>query len=450
MNKRVFLCEKLVKEDNRLLSPSNRLHYFPLVVVKAEGAKVWDADGNEYVDFLSGAAVTNVGHRHPRVVKAIKDQCDRFIHNTLAYTYYENAVELAKRLVEVTPGDFPKKVAFGLSGSDANDGAIKFARSYTGRSKIISFLKSYHGTTYGALSLSGITLRMRRKLGPFLPEIYHIPFPDCYRCLFKLEYPSCGIYCLDFISTIMDTIVPPEEVAAIVTEPIQGDAGVIIPPDEYIPNLKKLCEKNGILFVDEEVQTGFGRTGRWFAIEHWNVKPDVIVLAKAMASGMPISAVVARREVIDSLEAPAHLFTTEANPLSCAAAIATIEIIREEKLYERANRLGEYAMKRLREMMDKHELIGDIRGKGLMIGVDLVKDLKTKEPAIKEALKVDWRAWEKGLVLIHFGKSVLRIAPPLTITNEELNEGLNIIEEAIDDVEKGKVPDGVLQRMKGW
>jgi 4-aminobutyrate aminotransferase len=258
------------------------------------------------------------------------------------------------------------------------------------------------------------------------------------------------MHCLDFISTIMDTIVPPEEVAAIVTEPIQGDAGVVIPPDEYMPNLKKLCEENGILFVDEEVQTGFGRTGKWFAIEHWNVKPDAMVLAKAMASGMPISAVVARREVIDSLEAPAHLFTTEANPLSCAAAIATIEIIREEKLYERANRLGEYAMKRFREMMDKHELIGDVRGKGLMIGVDLVKDLKTKEPAIKETLKIDWRAWEKGLVLIHFGKSVLRIAPPLIITQEELDEGLNIIEEAIDDVEKGKVPDEVLKRMKGW
>lgn len=450
MEKKTLLCDKLVEADHKLLSPSTRLSYYPLVVARAEGAKVWDIDGNEYIDFLSGAAVTNVGHRHPRVVKAIKDQSDRFIHYTLAYTYYENAVELAKRLVEVTPGDFPKKVAFGLSGSDANDGAIKFARSYTGRSKIISFLKSYHGTTYGALSLSGITLRMRRKLGPMLPEIYHVPFPDCYRCPFKLEYPSCGMHCLDFISTIMDTIVPPEEVAAIVTEPIQGDAGVVIPPDEYMPNLKKLCEENGILFVDEEVQTGFGRTGKWFAIEHWNVKPDAMVLAKAMASGMPISAVVARREVIDSLEAPAHLFTTEANPLSCAAAIATIKIIREEKLYERANRLGEYAMKRFREMMDKHELIGDVRGKGLMIGVDLVKDLKTKEPAIKETLKIDWRAWEKGLVLIHFGKSVLRIAPPLIITQEELDEGLNIIEEAIDDVEKGKVPDEVLKRMKGW
>jgi 4-aminobutyrate aminotransferase len=450
MKKKIPLCNKLVEEDSKFLSSATRLSYYPLVVAKAEGAKVWDIDGNEYIDFLSGAAVTNVGHRHPKVVEAIKDQCDRFIHYTLAYVYYEKAVELAKRIVEITPGDFQKKVAFGLSGSDANDGSIKFARSYTGRSKIISFLKSYHGTTYGALTLSGITLRMRRKIGPLLPEIYHVPFPDCYRCLFKLEYPGCGMHCLDFIATIMDTIVPPEEVAAIVTEPIQGDAGVIIPPDEYMPRLKRLCEENGILFVDEEVQTGFGRTGKWFAIEHWNVKPDIMVLAKAIASGMPISTIVARKEIIDSLEAPAHLFTTEANPLSCAAAIATIEIIREEKLYERASRLGEYALKRFKEMMNEHELIGDVRGKGLMIGVDLVKDRKTKEPAIKEALKVDWRTWEKGLVLIHFGKSVLRIAPPLTITQEELDKGLNIIEEAIDDVEKGKVSDDVIKRMKGW
>jgi len=329
-------------------------------------------------------------------VEAIKKQCDKFIHNTLAYTYYENAVELAKRLVEITPGDFPKRVAYGLSGSDANDGAIKLARSHTGRSKIIAFLKSYHGTTYGALSLSGITLRMKRRLGPLLPDVHHVPFPDCYRCPFKLEHPSCGLHCLDFIELLFDTIVPPEEVAALITEPIQGDAGIIVPPDDYLPRLKKLCEDHGILFAAEEVQTGFGRTGKWFAIQHWNVKPDIMILAKAIASGMPLSAVVSKKEIMESWEAPAHLFTAEGNPVCCAAAIATIDVIKEERLFERATRLGEHTMKRFKEMMSEHEIIGDVRGKGLLIGVDLVKNRKTKEPAVKEALKIDWRCWERA------------------------------------------------------
>ena len=450
LESRIPKCMRVVEEDKRYISPSARIAYYPLAVAKAEGAKVWDVDGNEYIDFLCGAAVTNIGHRHPRVVSAIKEQCDKFIHNTLAYSYYELAVELAKKLGEITPGSFPKKVAYGLSGSDANDGAIKLARSYTGRTKIIAYLMSYHGTTYGAISLSGITLRMRRRLGPFLPEIYHVPYPDCYRCLFKLSYPECGLHCLDYIETLMETIIPPEETAAVFIEPIQGDGGVIVPPDEYLPRLQKLCRDHGILFVDEEVQTGFCRTGRWFAANHWNLEPDIMIIAKAFASGMPISALIAKDEIMDSWEAPAHLFTAEANPLSCAAALATIGVMEEERIAERAERMGEYAMKRFREMMDEHELIGDVRGKGLLIGVDLVKDRRTKEPAREETLKVDWRCWEKGLILIHFGKSVLRIAPPLTISQEELDKGLNIIEEAITDVEKGRVPDEVLKLMIGW
>jgi len=446
----VRLCEDFVKVDHELISPSNRIRYYPLVVASARGAKLQDLDGNEYIDFLSGAAVTNIGHCHPRVVEAIRRQCERLIHNTLAYTYYEGAVELARRLIEITPGKFPKMVAYGLSGSDANDGAIKLARCFTNRQKVISFLGSYHGTTYGALSLSGITPRMRRRLGPLLPEVHHVPFPDCYRCPFKLDPSSCGLHCLSFVEKLFETTLPPEEAAAIIVEPIQGDAGVVIPPRDYLPRLRRLCQEHGILFVAEEVQTGFGRTGRWFAVEHWNVEPDILILAKAIASGMPLSALVARREIMESWEAPAHLFTTQANPVCCAAAIATIEVIREERLWERAARLGNHAMKRFREMMDEHPLIGDVRGKGLMIGVDLVRDRETREPAVKEALKVDWRCWELGLVLIHFGRSVLRVAPPLTISEEELDQGIDIIEEAIRDVEQGRVPDDVIDRMVGW
>jgi len=451
VSKKVSRSEEIARRDDELTSPSTRLKYFPLAVAKARGSKIWDADGKEYIDFLSGAAVANVGHCHPRVVTAIKEQSDKFIHYTLAYMYYEPALKLTEKLVEITPGRFPKKVAYGLSGSDSNDGAIKLARSFTGRQKMISFLKSYHGTTYGALSLSGITVRMRRKVGPMLPEIYHVPFPDCYRCIFKLEYPECGLHCLDYIEMLLEILIPPEETAGLVIEPIQGDAGVIIPPGDYLTRLRKLCKDHGILFVAEEVQTGFGRTGKWFAVNHWNLEPDIILLAKAIAAGMPMSAIVSKKEIMDAWTgSQVHLFTGEANPISCAAAIANIDIIAEEKLCERSARLGEYAMKRFKEMMEKHELIGDVRGKGLMIGVDLVKDRKTKEPARKESLKVDWRSWEKGVVLIHFGKSVLRIAPPLVITEEELDRGISTIEEAIDDVEKGKVPDDVVRKMGGW
>jgi len=445
-------CKALIARDREIISPATRISYFPLAVSRAEGSKVWDLDGNEYLDFLSGAAVTNIGHRHPRVVQAIREQLERFIHNTLAYTYYEVPALLAEKLAEITPGRFPKRVAYGLSGSDANDGAIKLVRSATRRLRILSFLGSYHGTTLGALTLSGISLNMRRSLSPLVPEIYHVPYPDCYHCYLGLQYPDCGLACVEYIRELFRILIPPEETAAFILEPIQGDAGVVIPPSEFWRELRALCDDHGILLVDEEVQTGFGRTGRWFAIEHWGIEPDVILTAKAIASGMPLSAIISRSELMETWSVPAHLFTAEANPLCCAAALATIEVLEEERLPERAERVGRTALKRLGEMMEDHDLIGDVRGRGLLIGVDLVRDRKTREPAREEALKVSWRAYEKGLILISFGRfgNVLRIAPPLTVSEKELEEGLGIVEESIDDVEKGKVPDEVLKQMTGW
>jgi len=440
----------IVEQDRRLISPSERIVFFPLVVDKAQGAKIWDVEGKEYLDLLSGAAVNNVGHRHPRVVDAIKEQCDKFIHSAFIYTYYRKPVDLAEKLCEITPGKFPKSVAYGLSGGDANDGAIKLARCATKRKKILSFLKAYHGTTYGALSMSAITTRMRCEMGPFLPEVYHVPFPDCYRCIFNLCYPACGLYCLDFIKTYFETILPPEEVAMIIPEPIQGDAGIIVPPPEYLPSLKRLCEEHGILFAAEEVQTGMGRTGKWFAIEHWGVEPDLIVTAKALGGGMPLSAIVARKELVETWRAPANFYTTNANPLCCAASLATIAVIEEENLLENASRMEEFFKKRLAELKEEHELIGDIRGRGLMLGVDLVKDRGTKEPARREVLKVCWRCWEKGLIITNLGQSVLRIAPPLNITDEEADQALRIIDGALEDTEQGRVPDEVLKRMVGW
>lgn len=452
MSKPLQRSRELVARDRAVLSQACRMAYYPLVVSRAEGSRIWDLDGNEYLDFLSGAAVNNVGHCHPEVVKAIEDQARRLIHNTLGYSYYELPVILAERLVKLTPGRFPKRVAYSLSGSDANDGAMKLARIATGRPKIISFLGSYHGSTYGALTLSGISLNMKRRLGPLVPEVYHAPYADCYRCYFGLEYPSCGLRCVEYIRTLFEMLIPPEEVAAFILEPIQGDAGVVIPPREFLPEIKGLCDENGILFIDEEVQTGFARTGKMFAIEHWGVEPDAVISAKPIASGLPLGVIVSKSELMESWSAPAHIFTTQANPVSCAAAVATLDVIAGESLVDRAKMLGEAAMKRFREMMGRFDLIGDIRGRGLLIGVELVKDRETREPARGEALKVCWRAWERGLVMISFGRygNVLRIAPPLTIREDELETALGIVEASIEDVAEDRVSDAVLKKMTAW
>jgi 4-aminobutyrate aminotransferase len=452
MSKPLIKCKEIVERDRRVISQACRMAYYPLVVSKAEGTRIWDVDGNEYLDFLSGAAVTNIGHCHPEVVKAIEDQAHRLIHNTLGYSYYELPVALAEKLIRLTPGEFSKRVSFSLSGSDANDGAMKLARVATGRPKILSFLGSYHGTTYGAITLSGVGLNMKRRLGPLVPDVYHVPYADCYRCYFGLEYPSCNMRCVEYIKTIFEMLIPPDETAAFILEPIQGDAGVVIPPREFWPKIKKLCEEHGILFMDEEVQTGFARTGKMFAIEHWGIEPDAVISAKPIASGLPMGVIVSRSELMERWGVPAHLFTTQANPVVCAAAVATIGVIERENLVDRAYRMGEVAMKRFAEMKDRFDLVGDVRGRGLLIGIDLVKDRETKEPARKEAMKVTWRAWEKGLVMISFGRhgNVLRISPPLTIGEDELETALGIVEESIVDVIEGRVPDSVLKDMSAW
>lgn len=443
-------AKRIVDKDLDLISLSERIVFFPLVVDHAKGSWIWDVDGRKYLDFLSGAAVTNVGHRHPEVVNAIQTQSKKFIHSAFIYTYYELPVTLAAKLATLTPGKFPKRVAYGLSGGDANDATIKLARTATKRKKILAFHKSYHGTTYGALSLSAITLRMRRQMGPFLPEIYHLPFPDCYRCTFNLEHPSCGLYCLDVTKSYLETLIPPEEVALMIPEPIQGDAGIIVPPPQYFPKLHELCMEHGILLAAEEVQSGIGRTGKWFAIEHWDTTPDIIITAKALGGGMPLSAVVARKELMESWKAPSNFFTTNANPICCASALATIKVIEEEKLLDNARIMGEYMIKRFQEMKESHSLIGDVRGKGLLLGLDLIRNHRTREPAHREVLKLCWRCWEKGLIITNLGTSVLRIAPPLNLSTDEADHALHIIEESLRDVEKDKVPDSVLTNMIGW
>jgi 4-aminobutyrate aminotransferase len=440
----------LIKEDDRVMSPSSRMPYFPLVIKKGYGATVEDIDGNRFIDLLSSAGALNTGHCHPRVVGAVVGQVKNFIHYTPVYTYHEPLVELANMLAGITPGNFSKRVAFGLSGSDANDGMIKLARCYTGRSKIISFIQAYHGSTYGAISLSALSLNMRRKIGPLLPDIHHIPYPDCYRCVFGQREGCCGLECLKHFEIALNYYLPAEEVAAVIMEPIAGDAGLVVPPRHYMRRLYEICRANGILFVSEEVQQGFGRTGKWFGIEHFGIKPDAVVLGKAIASGMPLSAIVAREDIMQSWEAPAHVFTTAGSPVSCAAAIATIGVIRDENLVEHSRELGAYVKERFTRLKDKYPLIGDVRGMGLSIGVDLVKDRDTKEKDGTAAAKICYRCWEKGVVLTFFAGNVLRVQPPLVITKDEMDRAIDIIDGAIKDYLSGDIPDEVLMIAKGW
>lgn len=277
----------IIEREKEHMSFTTRVPYYPLVVDKARGSIVTDIEGNEFIDFLSSAAAVNTGHNHPKVVEAIVGQVNKFIHYTPAYMYHEPHIDLAEKLIEITPGKFKKRVAFGLSGSSSVDGAIKAARSYTNRKKIISYLRSYHGTTCGAISVSGYGPDMKRKINSQLSDIEFIPYPDCYRCISNQKYPSCNLTCFKYLETLLDTVIPPEEVAAIILEPIQGDAGVITPPQEYYDRLVDLCRRHNILIIADEVQTGFGRTGKMFACEHFNLEPDIIVLGKAIASGMP-------------------------------------------------------------------------------------------------------------------------------------------------------------------
>ncbi|MEM2025042.1 MAG: aspartate aminotransferase family protein [Desulfurococcaceae archaeon] len=449
---------RIVSLDEEYIPASSALKYFPLVVTKARGARVWDADGNEYIDFLTSAAVYNVGHCNQRVVEAVKNQAEELLNYTPAYFYEEQPVKLAKLLAEITPGSFKKKVTFGFSGSDSVDNALKAARVYTRRAPIISFYGSYHGMTYGALSVTGIVDPiLKEPIGP-LKDIHFVDYPDPYRNPWGIdgyENPSdLASVALKQVEKKVNELM--ENVAAIIIEPIQGDAGVIVPPVEFMRGLKEIAQKNNIVLIDEEVQAGMGRTGKWWAIEHFGVEPDILVSAKALGGGMPISAVVMKREIADSIPPmPLFVFTHLGHAVSSRAAIATIETIKNENLIDRASKLGEYVKKRLYEIAEDSkagEIIGDIRGKGLMIGVDIVKSKKSREPFRELALKICWRAWEKGLILITFGKhgNVLRIAPPLNIREDELERGLEIINESIKDAIAGNIPDEVLSFIRGW
>ncbi len=438
----------IVERYSRVFSRAGRTNYAPITPVKAENAKVWDVKGREYIDFLGDAAVELVGHNNPRVVRAIKEMADRLIHFTFIYGFPLEPLQLAEKLIKLAPVE-NAKVALGLSGSDANDGAIKFSRAYTGRRHILSYLRSYYGSTYGAMSVTGLDFEVRSKVGE-LSGIHFIPYPNCYRCPFGKEPGKCNMECISYIKEKFEGEVHADGVAALMAEPIQGDAGMVVPPEGYFRKLKRILDEHGILLVDDEVQSGLGRTGRWFAIEHFGVKPDIITLAKPLGGGLPISAIIGRAEVLDSISPMGHAFTLSGNPLISRVALAVIEEIEEKNLIKRAEILGKRAMNRLKSMKRRHELVGDVRGLGLMLGVELVRDRETKERAYEEAKKVVWRSYELGLIVAFLQGNVLRIQPPLTIEEELLDEGLEKLEEAIEDVEEGKVPEEAARRIQGW
>ncbi|MCS7232551.1 MAG: aminotransferase class III-fold pyridoxal phosphate-dependent enzyme [Synergistetes bacterium] len=445
---------KQVKDSDEYIASASGLKYYPLCVERAEGAKVWDKDGNEYIDFLTSACVYNVGHRHPKVVAAIKDQVEKVLNYTIAYLYEEPPVKLAKKLAQITPGNFKKRVTFGFSGSDGVDSAIKAARAYTGRRKVIAFRDSYHGTTYGSLSLTGIVKpEVRGKVFP-IPDVHFVEYPDPYRNIWNIDgYKDPKVLSSKALEEIESKIKELDgDVAAIVFEPMQGDAGVVIPPKEFIVGLRNLADKYGIVLVDEEVQTGIGRTGKWWAIENFDVVPDIIVTAKALGGGMPISATIGKEDIIESVPPPLFVFTHCGHAVNARAALATIEVVEEEGLLERANKLGKRALDEFNRMKDEFGFIGDVRGVAFLIGIDIVKDRDKKEADRNTALKICWRAWEKGLILVTFGKggNVLRIAPPLTIKEEELERALDVIESSMRDVRDGKVSDEVLRFLRGW
>jgi 4-aminobutyrate aminotransferase len=428
---------RAVERERRWLSPSMRLPFSPLLVERGEGARFWDADGREFLDFHSMACILNTGHNHPAVVAAISDQAQRLVHCNPGYATHELTLELAERLAGLAPGEAPRRVALGLSGSDANDGAIKLARAATGRHRVIAFLRSYHGNTYGALSLSSVSPAMRRGFGPELPGVHHVPYPDVYRMPGAAD--EVAERCLEALRELFATVAPPDEVAAVVVEPIQGDAGTVVPPAQWVSGLVELCAQHGILVVAEEVQTGIGRTGRWFAGDHFDLEPDILVLGKGLGSGMPVSALVARAELMDSWESPGHVFCTSANPVCCAAAVATLDVIEAEQLISNAEAMGRRLRDGLEALARRHESVGDVRGLGLMLAVDLVASRDTRERSKELAAATVAGCLRRGLYLTFLSGSVLRLVPPLIVGEPEVDRALEILDASLEDAEQGRV-----------
>ncbi len=427
-------AKALIKRDSAVISPSYP-RGVPFVMDHGKGTEVWDVDGNRFLDFAAGIAVVSTGHSHPKVVKAIQEQAEKFIHISSDF-YHEKWIALAEKLDEIAPFGEEAQSFMTNSGTEAVETAIKLARYHSGRTNFIGFTGAFHGRTMGAVTFTASKTTYHRGFYPLMNGVVHAPFPNPYRPILERrsgeDYGETVVRYID--EEIFGHIVPADEVAGILVESIQGEGGYIVPPPGFFPALRELCDKNNILLIADEVQSGMGRTGKWWAIEHFDVEPDIITAAKGIASGMPLGACIARDSVMDWPRG-SHGNTFGGNPLCCAAALATIDLIENEYL-ENAATVGQYTLDALSEIMPRHPSIGDVRGIGLMIGVEFVKDRKSKVPADELCNRVVDLAFERGLILLSCGKSVIRIAPPLNISQAEVDEGLKIFEEALSLAEK--------------
>lgn len=426
-------AKEILVRDAKVISPSYPRVY-PFVMDHGVGSEVWDVDGNRYIDLAAGLAVASTGHSHPKVVEAIQKQVEKFIHISSDY-YHQLWVDLSERLASIAPFSEPARIFLTNSGTESVEAAIKLARRHTGRPQFIAFFGAFHGRTMGSLAFTASKSLYRKGYQPMVGGVTHVPYPDTYRPVLQSKNGDYGQTVIDYIENVVfHHIVPPEECAGILVEPIQGEGGYIVPPDSFLPGLRELCDKYGMLLIADEVQSGVGRTGKWWAVEHWNVEPDIIISAKGIASGIPLGAIIARESVMD-WPSGAHGNTYGGNPVACAAALATLELI-ENGFMQNAAELGEYTLDALSEIQVRHPSIGDVRGKGLMVGIDFVKDKDTKEYAKKLRDRVVWNAFERGIVSFGCGESTLRISPALNISRDLLDESLTILEAAISDAEK--------------
>ena len=427
-------AQEIIERDQNVISKSYPRGY-PFVMNHGEGTEVWDVDGNRFLDFAAGIAVVSTGHSHPEVVKAIQDQAGKFIHISSDF-YHEAWVKLGEKLNEIAPFESPAASFMTNSGTESVEAAIKLARHHTRRSQFIGFLGAFHGRTMGAVSFTASKPYYKERFFPLMNGVVHVPFPDPYRpILVRRNGEGQGEAVVRYIEEeILNRILPADELAGILIEPIQGEGGYILPPPDFFPALRDLCDKYGILLIADEVQSGMGRTGKWWAIENFGVEPDIITSAKGIASGMPLGAMITRKDVM-SWPKGSHGNTYGGNPISCAASLATIDLIQNQYM-QNAQDIGEYTLDALSEIMARHRSIGDVRGIGLMIGVEFVQDRETKEPAVDLRDKIIDLAFERGLLTLGCGQSVIRISPPLSTTKSEVDEALMILEEGITLAEK--------------
>jgi 4-aminobutyrate aminotransferase len=427
-------AQRVLEGDQKFISPSYTRSY-PMVAKSGRGIVVTDVDGNEFFDFSAGIAVTSTGHCHPHVVAAIQKQAGELIHMSGTDFYYESMVQLAERLSNIAPMNGPHRVYYGNSGAEAVECALKLARYHTKRQNVIAFFGAFHGRTMGALSLTASKPQQRRRFSPLLPGVTHVRYPDTYRGpAIGADADSFALGCARFIEEkLFKTTLAPEEVAAIFVEPVQGEGGYVVAPTIFMQELRRICDRHGIMLVVDEVQSGIGRTGKWFAVEHTGVEPDMVCIAKGVASGMPLGITMTKADVMDWVPG-SHASTFGGNPVAIAAALATLDVIENEHLLENSAKVGSHMLKRMADWPSKLKLVGDVRGRGLMIGIDIVKDKASKEYGAAERDRIVEMAFERGILFLGCGPSTVRICPPLVVTKDEADVALDVLEECIERV----------------